>query len=310
MQRFGGRLGRVMGLAAVLGVGMAGCSDDGGGGGEAEQMLDSVPDADIHQNFVIEDWAMSARHVYMLSLALATFPLVGDELNESTCPVVTTSGTTTTVRGGCTDEQGQSYEGSMTIRGAESQTSSSMIVSWNDFTISGMDEDCGGHVRTTFSGSFEQQGETFTTDLALSGEGPVAELNCAQQAGQTLISYAGSFTEGPRETWNGSGELALAGEGKVALSTQDAVVDDQVCTDEFLSGTTEVRSGGSVAVIRYDGATACDDVAAASWTLDGVDQGFVDGLGSACSVDPQAGWAGALWLLMPLLWRRRRPRAG
>jgi hypothetical protein len=124
----------------------------------------------------------------------------------------------------------------------------------------------------------------------------------------TTIEYEGTVSgdfDTPT-TWNGSGQVIRDGV-LPPTGTVDAVTDDQYFDDvcpEAASGTTTLQSEGHTAVITYDGATDCDDDAAALWSVDGDDRGTIEGV--TCAVSTTAGPAALTpLLLLPLAFRRR-----
>jgi hypothetical protein len=128
----------------------------------------------------------------------------------------------------------------------------------------------------------------------------------------TEITYSGTVQGGytGATTWNGSGSISrdgiTIGSGEVEASTVNQVRDNAACGGEPASGTTTMTSDSHTVVITYDGATDCTDKHTAKWTKDGEDMGSIEGI--TCS-SGRSGAGGLLFVLVALVWARRRPRA-
>mgnify|MGYP001226537526 CR=1 FL=1 len=119
--------------------------------------------------------------------------------------------------------------------------------------------------------------------------------------------------EGTRDAaghWRAEGDAAAQGHGRVHVRVEELDVSE-ACKAEPWGGVMYLRSGASEAVVRYDGATACDEKGVATWTLDGQPQGDVDVAGALrCAVGSGRGRApvGLGLLVVLALGRRRRAR--
>lgn len=81
------------------------------------------------------------------------------------------------------------------------------------------------------------------------------------------------------------------------------MIDESACSTETLCGVTELSAGGEVASITYDGAVDCTRSPASTWSLNGVSQGALEGVGCRSAGAPP-GSAGLV--LVGLLVLRRR----
>jgi hypothetical protein len=190
--------------------------------------------------------------------------------DDPACPVVEDDGTTLTVTGdGCTDTMGREWLGSArVIRGSDGSRTAQ---------LDGFAKVSDPDFRVPVTGDFVVRSPSATMHEF--------EADLVAEGGSTVtITYAGTVegTYDGRTVWNGSGEVERDGfgepNGTALMSTENEVLDSSVCMGQAVSGTTTIRSEGRVAVVTYDGATDCDEDQAATWTLDGEDQGKVTGI--------------------------------
>jgi hypothetical protein len=241
--------------------------------------------------------AGSALGVYTNLHVPVAFTLGEHEFADPTCPVTGDNGVTATITGGCTDSEGKRFEGSMRITRVDGPRD--LDLSYTDY---GSGE--GDIVRTSGTASVRQTG----TDLY------AYEANLVVDGGATVdITYSGTVSGdyGQATLWNGTGTITRTGfppEGTAAVETVDQLVDDSVCSGQSVSGETTIEVDGHTIVITYDGESDCDEANAARWSLDGKDQGLVEGI--TCAVTPGGGRAGAGLFVLALLAcaRARRSR--
>jgi hypothetical protein len=293
----------------------AACSDNGAAGG----VLGPLHPATIATADDMKHWTgTSAPAAYFGSLTPLMLANVSVNGVPTTCPVKTTSGTTTTYTGDCTDTNGNTWIGKATQTG---DMNSGGTIDYAGFGYTGTNT-CNGQMYATklvFDGTIDQTltGGTvgFTIDVSSASNG-IDDTTCATLSGKTGTSYAGSTVRSGPDTnndgqpdmqqWDGSGEIGNTLYGKVSAKTTAEVIDSQTCSHESLSGTTEVTAGSHVAVITYDGATSCDQEQTVTWTLDGVDQGTLTGV--ACNAG-RGGGGSALIVALAVVVARRRRRA-
>ena len=271
--------------------------------GTTEDRFDAYDDADLSDPDIVTWMAdASAPNAYFFGqIWVFAAGLNGDDK----CPSESTKGTVTTLTGGCTDTDGTVWQGT-----AEVDESTGSIV-YTDFGAAA-DLDCD-KVKKTVEDSYVVNGTVtankagdFTVDLdvdQVSGD----TKTCTDEAGTATMVYSGSVVPGKakkEEVWNGSGNYGDSFNGKVAATTVDESIDDTVCSSEASSGTTTLVAGSDTVVITYDGATDCDKNSTVTWTLNGADQGELEGI--ECSTAGAGTGAGVLGLLGTLLLFRRR----
>jgi hypothetical protein len=224
---------------------------------------------------------------------------------DPNCPVTSDDGTTVTISGGCTEQGGYEWVGSVS---AVRSDNGDLSLEFMDYATYSDPE-----ARNTQSGRAEVrrlEDELHEFDVDITLEGGVT----------TRIDYQGRVegTYDAPTVWSGSGSVSREGpanpRGSITASTLAELVDNDVCAGQPVSGETSLKAGGQTAVIYYDGASDCDDTATVRWSLDGEDRGRLPGI--VCSVG-HAGGHGAprapLWVALGLLLgfaARRRPEAG
>lgn len=186
---------------------------------------------------------------------------------DPNCPVTSDDGSTVRIMGGCTDDEGSVWVGDATIVRTAGGT---RMLTLNDF---GRDD---GELPSQLTGTAEirSTGRSHEFDVNIMRDGVTS----------TTIVYNGTVAgdyESPTR-WNGSGTVDRDGFGDalgiVSAETVDQVMDDTICQGQPASGQTTFRSDDETAVVTYDGATACDEAAAARWSFNGEDRGLVTGI--------------------------------
>jgi hypothetical protein len=217
---------------------------------------------------------------------------------DPACPTTSDDGTTVTITGGCTDSEGKDFEGSVTITRVDGPRDL-------DLSFDGYGSGEGEIAVVTGMASVRQTG----TDLY------DYEVDLVNEGGVTVdITYSGTVSGdyGQPTVWNGMGVVTRTGvvspTGTAGVETVDQLVDDTVCSGQSVSGETTIEVDGHRLVITYDGESDCDEENAARWSLDGKDQGLVEGV--TCAVAPGAGRTGTVLFMLSLLAcaRARRSR--
>lgn len=275
-------------------------------------VVDGYEPATIDADSIDQVAELSAPQIF--ATGLTGFAAGGVAGDVAACPKTTESETQTILEGGCTDEGGQTWHGKA--------ISNANGITYDGFGFTGEDP-CG-------------EGETAPTELTLDGHATLSsttgevvsfsveleltvvevdEETCAPTGASgafdydgTVVSPSGNIDTEEPSTWNGSGQVALDGFGRVDVATVDEVVDDAICESEAISGETTVRSdsGGEV-VIAYDGATDCDPESTVTWSLDGASQGEISGVSCSAGGKPASGQTlGLLGLIAGLALARRR----
>lgn len=245
--------------------------------------------------------AGSALGVYTHLHTPVGFALGEASFADPTCPMTDDDGTTVRITGGCTDSEGKRFDGEIVITRVDGPRDLDLT-----FSNYGSGEDEGEFAKTTGTASVRQlDGSAYSYDVDLVNDG-LAKLD---------IDYSGTIVGdfGQPTVFNGSGELIRSGfgpNGTAQVSTVDQLVDNDVCSGQSASGETTIEVDDQVIVVTYDGETDCDDDHAARWSLDGKDQGLVEGI--TCAVTSSGERAGTVLCVLMLLGlgrarSRRRP---
>jgi len=291
----------------------------GGGGGPGASVIDDYDESPGSAED-LSQWAGSASAPAIYGQAQSPV-LVADlalQLGGGDCPAKVETDTTTTYDGGCTDDNGTEWFGHAEVVQGTTPGSAGRV-GYDGFGFTGDVDACPGQRNTsTWDGSMIQTTNStatsvsFSVDIRVTVSGVDEDNGCAALEETLGIDYEGSMVTdaggGGAGTFSGSGQIGTSVHGKVSVSTDDELVDDDVCQDEALSGTTTISASGHSAVITYDGATDCDPESTVTWTYDGVDQGELTGI--SCGV--AGGTSGPASLLLVagalVLARRRRAR--
>jgi hypothetical protein len=249
----------------------------------------------------VATWANtgSALGVYTHLHTPIAFAVGQSPFVDPACPTTTDDGTTVTITGGCTDSEGQRFEGDVTITRVDGPRDL-------DLTYNGYGSSQGEVARTTGTATVRQ----------LAASQYSYEVNLVQVGGVTTeIDYSGTIAGDYDQPtlWNGSGTIIRSGDfeptGTAEAVTVDQRVDDAICSGQSSSGETTIEVDGHVIVVSYDGESDCDEAQAARWSLDGVDRGLVEGITCAVTAGDSRG-AGAMLCVLALLGiagaRRRR----
>jgi len=299
---------------AALALGAVGC-----GGGPGSKALAEMDDAALTSEAEIANFANgSALRVYFV--ALSTQGLI--EEVEGNCPAVKVDGNTTTYEGGCTNADGVKFTG-RAVRKLDAPGSTTGSVTYEKFGTEelGSCESGSTYTQKSLVDGTSRLGGTATTgtfelDLVIEQTGVADEGSCVARTERLAYDYKGEV-DGPLpdpnneasllrvSTWNGRGRMGMTGLGVVNVETKDEVLNLRVCETEAISGTTTFTAGKNEAVITYDGAAQCTITSAATWTLNGVSQGSIAGIGcSALGTGAMSAWG--LLALGGLMLRRRR----
>lgn len=249
----------------------------------------------------IAGWANSASALGVFAHGYDPVAIADGEaqLEDPACPSISDDGEVVEIAGDCTEAGGQMWTGAATV----TRLAGGYAVALDEFGHAG---DPDFLTRASGTMDIERLGDAaHEFRVALSIAGGV----------DTEIEYTGTVEggyDGPT-VWNGSGVIRrdsiAINSGAVEAETRDQLRDDEICPGQGISGQTTLTSDEHVAVITYDGATDCDEDEGARWSLDGVDQGVVEGITCAAGGNG-GGFAGVLVLAALLLRKRRRNRAG
>jgi MYXO-CTERM domain-containing protein len=234
---------------------------------------------------------------------------------DPVCPMVTRSSGQTILEGGCTDEDGDMWFGRAVLPPSEGGTTgptngTSTYDGFGSDSLAGCEDQPEARRRQTFDGTVVVTGDLtsieYDVDLVVTIEG--LDSDCTSDDGTLGIDYQGSAAIGDDTSeWNGSGSIGSTAFGRYDIETEGEVLDEAICEDEAISGTTTI-TGADVAVITYDGATDCDMESTVTWTLNGEDQGEITGVSCSASQGSNRGsWIALALAAIGLALRRRRP---
>lgn len=300
---------------AALAIGAVGC-----GGGPGSKALSEMDDAPLTSEAEIANFSNgSALKVYMVAAGMRG---MASEI-EGSCPSVKVDGNTTTITGDCTDSEGNKFTGRAVIKldAAGSKTGTTTFDGFGTESQGTCESGSKYTEKVLVDGTSKLGGTqtegTFDIDLVVEQTGVEDEGNCVSKTQRIAYDYSGEL-DGPLplteddamsmlrdSTWNGRGRMGATGFGVVSLETKNEVLNPEKCSFEALSGTTTITAGKNEAVITYDGAAQCTPASAATWTLNGVSQGSMIGIGcSALGGGAMSAWG--LLALGGLVLRRRR----
>jgi hypothetical protein len=239
----------------------------------------------------VATWANagSALGVYTHLHTPVAFALGQTNFADPTCPVTDDDGTTVTITGGCTDSEGTRFEGEVTITRVDGPRD--LELNFNNYG-SGSDE-IAHKTGTASVQQLDGLAHSFNVDLVNEGFGVTVDIDYSG----TIVGDYGLPT-----VFSGSGVVIRKGfapTGTAEVSTVDQLVDDDVCSGQSASGETTIEVDGHVIVVTYDGETDCDEDQAARWSLDGEDQGLVEGI--TCAVTSGGGRASGVLCVLMLL---------
>lgn len=263
-----------------------GCSASG-------RSLRSAPPAALSEPTPVGEWESVARpdglHV------IASFIALVGAAEPSECPVVERSEQVTVLRGGCTDASGERHHGWARVI----TTDDGARVRLRGFGDS--EGRATGRVRV-----WAEPRARFDIDLVV--EPGLHHGENLPAPAWTAIDAKGSRDE--HGAWNGEGRLASEGRGMVRMKARGIVLDDR-CSHEPLRGTLELSTKEHTVLVTYDGDVDCDAEGTARWSLDGVDQGELEGIDGGLSCESSEGGgevpvSGAMVLLVGMRRRRRR----
>ncbi len=270
---------------AALGVGLlVGCS-------ATRSTLREAPPATLQHAESVAEWQQLVRPDLLMLIGMVVAIV---DAKDGECPIVSREGSRVTVQGGCTDASGKSWTGQARQFVDDTRVRARLRAF--------------GHGERRVDGRVELRVEpepSFVMNVVATEHSP------DQPPHWLAIDARGRRTAG---TWSAHGEVATDELGRVELRAEGIVLDGDVCSHEPLRGHLELRSAEQWVRIDYDGATDCDPKGTARWSLDGVDQGELEGVGGELRCNPDSNGSAptgtGMLLGLVMLGRRRRTRAG
>ena len=233
----------------------------------------------------VRTWATTASALSVYSRVHDPIAFADGEspFPDADCPMWTDDGVIATLEGGCVTDEGERYAGMVTIIRDIDGNRDAFFSGWGKGR-DGVDPATGEvHIRELAEDDHE-----FDIVLSIDALAPLT------------IDYSGRVEGYYREatTWNGEGTVrreSFSPAGLAHAVTVDQVRDGDVCGNQPASGQTTIEVDDQTLVVTYDGATDCDEGQAAAYSVNGVDRGWIDGIG--CRTAPGPGGSPA-WLLL------------
>lgn len=247
-------------------------------------------------------------------IVLVQFSLAFDDDGILDCPFVTgtfdESGYQTTdvlIEGGCTDADGQEWEGSMLYN--------SFGVYYDNLTLTSPSEDCPSQTSSvTYNGGVLHVPGGLNSSVKFLIDGP--NEACEQEVftmglnGSLLIDEQGDET-----TYNGVADVFLADSVfgnpmSMNILTVDELTSSAIdaCATEPLSGTNTITAGINTLEFTFDGETDCDEEPTQMLSINGEEAVEVAGTGCSTAGSAKSTTAFVLALLGFFGLRGRRSR--
>ena len=229
--------------------------------------------------------------------------------------------------GGCIDNLGFSWSGTMTI--TYDATLSETQIFYEDWTFDSVEDACGGRVETNKLNGLvklrplpSEAKAPFSLPMAIDAVAVLHESdfdprnNCAAEVKHT--AYDIEITQTPlsdspipetQSVYSGGGFIGLhvvnGVSGRFISDTVDEVVNVESCASEALSGQSTFSSQNNETIITYDGATDCDEASTGMVSINGGEAFEVEGGGCVNANLPKGILAFLMTLGVTVLLRRR-----
>src|SRR5690606_12516670 len=282
----------------VLGVGLVGC-EPGGAGSDAIKDMDRAALASEAEVRTFAEF--NPIYVYYLTQAMSHGSLgelaPGSEEGRADCPRIVEEGSVRRIVGNCTDDEGTRYVGEVEFAADEAGAPYGTLTFkgfGTEYSFSCGEGETATEVTTSsrFDGRAVVRGDASASELdfnfAVTGN-EVDDDTC--ESTQEALAFVfkgridGAAPTFPAEgeaaltleptTWSGKGQIGASPYGYVDYELIDEVVDFEVCNEGAASGTSRL-TGEKEVEITFRGAETCG--ASATWTLDGVAQGELEGV--------------------------------
>ncbi len=230
--------------------------------------------------------------------------------------------------GGCTDFTGAQWSGSwLPVTGAFG----SIRYVYDDFGVRRPVDGCLDAISDyRLNGVLDivpgPSGATFEPTITYQQEGADPQEDCLPS--RFTLAFSGQFSSQDQQeeierdgmtqqtntsVYNSQALVAMRDdehEGIAMVSTQNEHTNSDICQSEALEGSTTFTTDTQEAIITYDGRIDCDPASTVTWTLDGMDQGTLEGVG--CAIGQRTApkpWLPIIFALVALvLVRRRTPK--
>lgn len=219
-----------------------------------------------------------------------------DEDGTFDCPVITGTLaedgiqlTDVLIEGGCTDDEGTTWGGSMLYN--------LYGVYHDNLSITNNSEECpDSQVTQTFNGGVLFTNTGIESHVVIGIDGVNAE--CVEEAYNMGITTSMTSVEtGNSTTYNGTGHIVFTDPtfqffvSAVQITTTDQIVDDAVCQSEPLSGTNVLISGDNTLTYTFDGEADCDESPTQMLSINGEEAEEVEGVSCSSMAGGRSGFA-------------------
>ena len=229
-------------------------------------------------DYTEEEVLFAAMGVELPGSLVFIMSMIGSFNEEGDCPSVTTSddGDTVTVQGGCTDDQGTTYEGTVVV--ASSNEGSQAVITYEGFSFSDTDGSLGmdGDMVVDAANKMTTNG---TLSFDTNGDGNALVYTYTDHALDTISSYFDTLFGDPGD-YTLSGQTELAG---VDTFTIDGTVSHQGTCDLERDSLVLNLSGtrGDITILESeDTCDGCKDWSTAESSGTICDEGNDTGEGS------------------------------
>lgn len=192
------------------------------------------------------------------------------------------------IEGGCTDDDGATWGGSMLYN--------LYGVHYDNLSTTNPSEDCpNSQVTQTFNGGVLFTNTGIDSHVMIGIDGVNAE--CVEEIFNMGITSSMTMVEsGNSTTYNGTGHSVFTDPtfqfvSAMQITTTDQVVDDTVCESEPLSGTNVLSSGDNTLTYTFDGETDCDESPTQMLSINGEEAVEVEGVSCSSLTGSRSGIA-------------------
>ncbi len=204
---------------------------------------------------------------------------------------------------GCTNEEGVTYDGSFVYN--------AIGVTYDDYTVTQTpSEECPEvSPKSISNGGSRMNMATADIEMFMHLQNDEVDENCAVVAPEVMLNGNLSMGEDVAGGTLVNGEMTfLVTEENVSMwfdiTTEDEVLNDEVCETEPISGTNTISNDSDTMVFTFDGATDCDEEPTQMLSINGGEATEVEGVGCAM-VSMRTGFFVSLFAFGLTFFRRR-----